>query len=133
MTKKIVDRLGGFDENFKICADFALCLAAHMSNAHQLIIWKEYAYFEAGGMSVFSEKAHRDWVHVTACALGLNDSEEELLYRKKMLPIRKVVPLLHHPNPVIRIGARHALKRRVANVLGMIGEDGQPRKWFRKL
>lgn len=132
MTRMLVDRVGGFNEDFKICADFALCLNAHMADAKQLIIWKEYAYFEAGGMSTYSEKAHHDWVHVTACALGLNDREEELLYRKKLLPIRKVLPLLRHPSPVIRIGARHALKRHVANVLGMIGDDGQPRKWFRK-
>ena len=133
MSKDLMLRLNGFDERFRISGDFDICLRAHMMNAKEHIIWKQYANFEAGGMSLFSEKVHDDMVAVTSSVLGLTADEKSRFRKKRLLPLRVLLRLLFHRNWIVRKAALHAIKRRVANICGMLDGDGQPKGVFKRM
>jgi len=121
MKKSLIERLGGFDESYKIGADYKMCLLAHLRNVRCRAIWKEYAEFsiETGVSHHLHDTEFKERVRVPTELFGLNNAEVEYLAREQMLPMRIIVKLLLHRNAIIRYGARHALKRRIARAIGV--------------
>lgn len=125
MRRTVIERLGFFDGTYRIAADFKLCLMAHLNNIKQLTIWKRYAEFSVSdGISNADSGEYEERVRVTAEVLRLRDREIETLRQRKLLPIRIITAFLFHRNPIIRYGAFHALKRRVAFSLGFLDSHG---------
>jgi len=135
MRKSLLERLDMFDDSYRIAADFKLCLLAHLGNARCVSVWREYAEFQnSNGISHSAldlELSER--VRVPTEVYGLSAKESELLASKQLLPMRIVMRMLFHRNGIIRYGARHAFKRRIADLVGMLDENGGPRPLFRKL
>lgn len=131
MRRSLIERLGGFDESFRISADYDLLLKAHFSNVKVRYDWRKYAFFNNEGVSANSPAARRDMVAVTAKHLGLNGRQQEMLARRRLLPLSKTVPLVLHSSPEVRLAARHAIKRWVAAHVGMLDDNGQPKALFR--
>lgn len=131
MRRSLIERLGGFDERFRISADYDLLLKAHFSNVKVRYDWRKYAFFNNEGVSANSPASRRDMVAVTAKHLGLNERQQEMLSRHRLLPLAKTVPLVLHPSPEVRLAARHAIKRWVAAHVGMLDDNGQPKALFR--
>lgn len=123
MTKNLILRLGLFDESYRIVSDFKLCLSAHLLDIKHVFIDRAYAEFSVGfGLSTSGDVEYAERIDVPAKMFGLNASERAMLGQYQLLPLRVLVPLLFHRNEAIRIGARHALLRRGAHLLGLIGE-----------
>lgn len=132
MRRNLLIRMGMFDERMRIASDFKLCLLAHLSNVKHLVVWTPYAEFSIGSgiSSVQLECEHSERVQVPSEIFGLTDNERDVLSQRQLLPWRVLCPLAFHRNNVIRIAARHALKRRVANFFGILDEHGSPRNFL---
>ena len=131
MQKSVFRDLGLFDASLKITADFKLCLLAHLANIRHCVIWKSFAEFTLGlGVSGLEhELEHAERVRVPCEVFRLTEKERDMLLKKQLLPFRILLPLVAHNNEIIRYGAQHAIKRRLANMLGLLDSKGGPR-WF---
>jgi len=127
MRSRVIENLGGFDETFKITADYDLCLRARLAGYRHLNVWKQYAFFSRGGLSQQLDRTKLDMARVVKKNLGLDEKEFQLLASKRLLPLRVVVPFLLSSDVDLRAGARHAIKRRIANLLGFLSSNGNPK------
>lgn len=132
MTRDLIQELGGFDVNYRIASDFKLCLKAHLKNEKHLFVARAFARFAVGGGLSTSDSVERnERLGISAELLGVQKKECSLLLSKQLLPWRVILPLLVHSNQVVRQGARYAIARRMANLVGLIDAQGGPRMWFR--
>lgn len=132
MTRDLIEELGGFDVNYRIASDFKLCLKAHLKNEKHLFIAKTFAQFAVGGgLSTSDSVERKERLNISAELLGVREKGHSLLLSKQLLPWRVILPLLVHSNHVVRQGARYAIARRMANLIGLIDAQGGPRIWFR--
>lgn len=127
MRQSLIERLGGFDERFRIVADLNLFLTAHLANATVRYDWRKYAEFNVGGVSSIAEPTFREMSAVVALRLGLSEEQREEVLRRRILPLAKTFPLVWHPSREIRFAARHAIKRWIAAHLGLLDEGGNPK------
>ena len=134
MTKTAIERSGLFNESYRIASDFELCLQAHLSNIPSVFIKRCYACFSTErGVSSIDKRERQERLDISRRLLNVPYSGEKLLFSKQLLPYRVIFRLLKHDNPIIRKGARYAMVRRIANILGMLDDMGGPRNAFQKL
>lgn len=131
MTKSLILRLGGFNEAYRIASDFELCLKAHLENIPCHFNSKQYACFSVGnGLSMAGGGERRERLEIAQKNLRIPRTATKLLFQKQLLPYKIIFSLMCHKNSIIRQGARYALARRIANVIGLLNNEGGPKSWF---
>ena len=128
MTRDLIQELGCFDAGYRVASDFKLCLKAHLMRERLLFVAKEFAEFSVGGgLSTVNSIERRERLEIAAELLGVREKDRPLLMSKQLLPLRIILPLLAHQDAVIRRGARYAMVRRIANMVGLLDAQGGPR------
>ena len=72
----------------------------------------------------------RERLEITQKMLRIPRTETKLLFQKQLLPYKIIFPLMWHKNSIVRQGARYAFARRLANVIGLLNDEGGPKSWF---
>ena len=127
MTKALVERLGYFNEVYRIASDFELCLKAHLANVQCLFLKKSYACFCVEGGASTESKERFERLEISARLLDVSECKRSCLYAKQLLPFATIFRLFMHQNAIIRQGAKYAFLRRVASMLGMLDKTGGPK------
>lgn len=129
--RTLLERLGGFDLSFPIAADYDLFLRVHLAATAVRYDMRKFAWFSPAGLSSDTAAARTDLAAVQMKNLGLAPREAEVLANRRLLPLRKVLPLVFHRGWEVRLAARHAVKRWLADRLGLLDAAGQPKGVFR--
>lgn len=111
-----VREVGGFDERYRLAADYDMVLKFHLLGKRIFFARKTIAVFSLGGMSTDGTGERFTEGPVTAENLGLSSTEAEVLKRYYVLPFRCVIKLLFHRDPTLRLGAVYMLARRTRYV-----------------
>lgn len=128
---EVVRRLGGFDEEFRLCADGDLCFKFHEAALPILYTFDEFTNYAAAGAS----ETNRDetWGEVTRFLqrhLRMNDEETARFRKVGFPPLRIVLPFLFHRDLAFRIGARFMLRRWARHGIRSLGRP-VPQGWKR--
>ena len=125
MKACLVSRMGGFDEQYKIVADYDLLLRALMSGARVSHFNAPFAFFSCDGLSSRDkESIARENLRVISENLNLKEDEAAGFFPKKVLPIRTCIKLLFNGSSEVRRSARYHLGRWCLNKIGLITENG---------
>lgn len=103
--------LGGFDLRYRIAGDYDSCLKLHLGGAKCRVFPEVYTRFSVGGLSRDLAAADAETVAALADRLALTSGEAEFVRRRRVLPLRRSLPLLVHRNRVIRRAAVHQLAK----------------------
>ena len=108
----LVRSLGGFDERYKVSADFDMMLKWHERGCNIRYVNEPIAFFAKGGFCQKSGGAlgHEN-LKIAADHFGLNERERRRLERYSVIPIRVVKRHLSHPDAALRKGARYMRRR----------------------
>jgi glycosyltransferase involved in cell wall biosynthesis len=117
-----VREIGGFDERFRMAADYDMILKFHFACKKIVFIDKIIGVFSIGGMSTNGTVVPLTESHVTAEKLGLSEKETDILQKYYVLPFRCALRLLFHRDPTLRIGALDMLARRLRYLIVKIRE-----------
>lgn len=125
MTTKVVKKLGGFDEQFHVAADYDLLLRALMEGCRVSHWDKAFSYFSRTGVSSTVINVLEDEI-LRLLAKNLHIQTEALRRgrKKRLLPLRVCVKLLSHRSAIVRKSARYQLARYILDVLGLIDDNG---------
>ena len=108
----LVRSLQGFDERFRICADWNLMLKAHESGAVYRFTYNPFAFYSMGGFSE-DEEGIDEVFSVLQEHIGFSD-EDVLKYRRKgYWPIHRMLPYLFHKDYSLRLSARYMIWKAV--------------------
>lgn len=110
MRTSLVQRLGGFDERYRICADWDLMFKAHEAAVSYHYTYKPFAFYSVGGVSECGDgNGSREVLSVLQRHIGLSDSEVTKYRNRGYWPMRKVLPYLGHKDWALRLSARYLL------------------------
>lgn len=119
MRTDTVRRQGGFDENYKIAADYKLLLRCHMDGASIKYLSGDKWMFACFGMSGLSEAnktlMYREFDLILCELLGLKLPLQE--GERMCLPLVTLLKLRSHSDFGVRISARYLLRNRVRRYL----------------
>ncbi len=107
-----VREVGGFDERYRLAADYDMVLKFHLMAKKIHYANKVIAVFSLGGMSTGGNEMAFTEGPVTAENLRLSKSETEVLLKHYVVPFRCAVKLLFHKDATLRLGALYMLLRR---------------------
>ena len=120
MRTDLVHRFKGFDERFRIAADYDLMLRLHLAARSVRYTSRTFAHFSAGGSCGQQvETMAGDFRRISAERLGLAEAEAVAYRRTGILPLRRSVAYLFHGDRAVRQGARRMLKRGLARLVGL--------------
>lgn len=106
----ICRHFGGFDERYRICADYDMMFKAHASALHFLYSTAPFADFAESGMSSQCVVETRNETNLCrAVHMHLSKSEQLLYDKRGAPPLRSIVPWLLHKDSAIRCSARHLI------------------------
>lgn len=107
MKTAIVRRCNGFDECYKVCADYDMAFKTHELQARYLYTTTPCAFYSVGG---FSESGSgcgaRDCLLIFRHHLNLADAEYAVYRKRGFYPIRRMLPFLFHPDLAFRLSSR---------------------------
>ena len=102
-TKKMLDKLGGFDETYHIAGDFDIIMRALLAGYRPVEIKDSIVSFRLGGMSSPSSWLKEDNVHVIEKNYGVSHKQAERAAEFGFLPKQTLLALLARttdfPNP----------------------------------
>lgn len=102
----------GYDERFKICADYDMLLKAHKSALRFQYLYEPFAEFSPGGVSSNSyEETDKDFMSCRANFLGLSEGEKIFYDKYGHPPLRAIIPYLFHKDEALRCSSRYLLKK----------------------
>ena len=112
MRTSFVRRMGGFDERYRICADWDMMLKAHERVVKHHYTFRPFAFYAVGGMSENGDG--RGWQEVTDVLqrhLRLTDKQTARFRRVGFPPLSRMLPMLFHRDPAFRMSARMMVLR----------------------
>lgn len=122
MRTSLVRELGGFEEKYRIFADYNLLIECHLRAVR--IIYKDepFAMFTRGGFSLSGNDGpfSKETLDISKRVVGLSDEDLEVFKRRIYYPIRKVLPFLFRKDPTLRFGALYMIARNVLWHLGFL-------------
>lgn len=125
MRTDFLRRLGGFDERYRIAADFDMVLRAMQSVAKISYRAKAFALFGVEGISSSSlSDCIAENIQVIRERWRLNEAEIQALVVRNRLPVRAILRYAVHPSPDIRRAARYHAVRFILDSLGLLRADG---------
>lgn len=116
-SKRAFEKVGLFDINYKLLADFKFTLNAHLLNLKYKIVNKKFAYYSLGGASSNWEKSRVEGAMIMAEVYGLCDFEKDNLISKHVLPIRICIRHLLHTSAAIRKSALWSLCKTIGGMI----------------
>lgn len=120
-----VREVGGFDERYRVAADYDMVLKFHFSGKKVFFVNKLIAVFSLGGMSTNGTALFTEGP-VTAARLRLSPSDTSILLAQYVIPLHTAVRLLFHVDPTVRIGALYMIGRWTRCL-----DKGGLKKWLR--
>lgn len=108
-----VREVGGFDERYRLAADYDMVLKFHLSGRKIHFVNKTIAVFSLGGLSTGGAEAPFTEGPVTAALLRLSGREKEMLLTHRIIPLRIAARLLFHPDPTLKVGAFYMIARKL--------------------
>ena len=120
MRTDLVRRFKGFDERFRIAADYDLMLRLHLAARSVRYTSRAFAHFSVGGSCGQQvETMAEDFRRISAERLGLAEAEAVAYRWTGILPLRRSIAYLFHGDRAVRQGARRMLKRALARLVGL--------------
>ena len=99
--------LGGFDEQYKLAADYDMQIKAQFDNLPHLYLEEPFALFAAGGTSAANEERTKAEIDsIVMRKLQLSERSLQRYRRRGFMPIRTMIVLLRHENPLLRAIAK---------------------------
>lgn len=120
MKTALLHEFGGFDERYRICADYDLLLKIHKARKAVCYIDSSFAFFYGEGASCDPVGLFGDIDLVVSKHLALNSKETVRLRIRHCPPIGKMLPYIFDKDKALRIGARAMVKVWVMNVLRVV-------------
>ena len=121
MQTKTIRRYGGFDERYRICADWDLMRKAHDNG---LTFWYTYhasANYGVGGASESGDGlAAKEVYAVSQKHLGLNDDRMTVFWKTKTLSWQMIFSYLRHRDYGYRLSASGMIKRKLESIARII-------------
>lgn len=106
-TKVLREYVGGFDERFKICADYDQMLKLHKAGCKVSYTNAIFACFGDDGLSSTNRKALLDDLNkVRNANFGFNEVEGEKIIKKRRLPWRLIIRYYNHKDYALRYVSR---------------------------
>ena len=120
MNTNMVRKLGGFDERYKIAADFDLMQKAFFGGFSVVEYMRAYCCDGLLGVSSDAIKANQEKDCVIINRFGLIGKEVEQLQESRIIPFRIIRSYLFSKFTVVRIAAWYQLLRIVAHKCGLL-------------
>lgn len=114
---KHVREFGGFDESYKICADWDMMNKAHQKCLNIQYTFEPFAFYASGGLS---ESGSQGWIEVTKVIqknLGMTDEQTQYYRKVGFTPLWKVVPYLFYNDLAYRLGAREMAWKYICHLI----------------
>lgn len=102
---------GGFDEQFRVAADYDVMIKAHLAALHIKFFDSIFAYYSDGGMSDNMESFLDDTSAVLSARFGLTSQEIDYSRKIGFPPARIIFRFLFFKEPFLRTAARQMAKR----------------------
>lgn len=119
MRTSLVRQCGGFDEVFKVFADYALFVESHLRGSRIRYVNAPFAVYSTSG---FSSEGHGTFpdecMRISHHLLGVSNREIEQFRRTAYFPLKRVIPYIFHRDATLRLGAFCMLAK---NILGHLG------------
>lgn len=110
--------IGGFDEEYRFCADGDMMLKLHKRNSHFHYTFRAFANFSSGGANEkFREEVARETNLILSRHFMLTDDEKKVLAKTRAMPIRIARRFIFSRDLALRISARWAFAERMWNWL----------------
>lgn len=109
---EVMREFGGFDERYRICADYDLTLKLHLANRRIKFVDRSFACYAHGGLSdrCVAERC-KESCQVAGERLGLGVWAKSFRARRGFPPFPSVFAYLFHANSSIRKAARYVWRR----------------------
>lgn len=125
MRRELIMRLGGFDEQYRVIADYDLEMRALLLGTSVLEVNEPFAYYNTGGFSNnCDDRIIIETRLMLSNLLGLRECEYENVRPKAVLPLRIVKRYIFNKSIIVRKAARFQFKRWLANCVGLINDKG---------
>jgi len=111
MRTEFVRQLGGFDERFRICADYDMLLKAHLSAARFHFAKDIVARYSLTGASGTENASEMDIRAIMREQLHLTAAETDLYRMRRFPPVRIALRYCFHRDEGVRTSARFMLRR----------------------
>ena len=121
MKTAVVRGCDGFDERYKVCADYDMAFKTHEMHALYRYTTTPFAFYSAGGFSE-SDNGYggRDCFSIFRCHLHLSDAEYASYRKRRFYPIRKMLPFLFCPDLAFRLSSRMMARRWIKFYLRLV-------------
>ncbi len=121
MRTSVIRKMRGFDEKFRIVADYDMQLKVHFANEPHLYLEEPFALFADGGMSaVYQKNAIREMAFVLMERLGISERELSRYRSDGVMPLRRITTLVQHENPLLKTIGKRARAMWVKNILRVV-------------
>ena len=110
---KHVRAFGGFDETYRICADWDMMNKAHKAGLNILYTFTPFAFYSSGGLSESDPRGGAEVKAIIQKHLGMTDEETQLYKEIGFPPLKRVFPFLFSHDLAYRIGAGKMLRRNI--------------------
>lgn len=125
MKRDLIERCGGFDEAYRVIADYKLEMKAILGGTEIFESSEPFAYYNTTGYSNgCDEKILLESRRMLGELLNLRGVEIERVRPRGVVPLRVVLKYLRHESAQVRSAAKFQLKRYVADIFGLIDENG---------
>lgn len=118
MRTEVVRQFGGFDERYRLCADYNLMLKCHLAGCRIRYVRQPYAKFGLGNTGSMDDSAFdHDRRGILSEQLGLSPEAVAEAMRADALPVGVATRYLLHCDWGVRVSAREMMKRRLIGFL----------------
>lgn len=125
LIKTVIARgLHGFDEKFRIAADYDILLRAMLVGVKIVLQMEAFAFFCPFGFSAANKDLSAENLAIVAKNLGLKKEDAIYYAKKNLLPLGKCLGLLFHKSSAIKFAAKYYLIRWIANLIGLVRPNG---------
>ena len=125
MRKEVMLDVGGFDERYKVAADCNMLLGLILKGSRVKFISKPYTYYSSSGFSSGNKLIEVEYKRLLQEHLAITDAEAELLFRRRLLPLRVIIRYLLRKEPCIRKAIRFHIARYILSMLCCIDKSGR--------
>lgn len=125
MRKEVMQRFGGFDERYRIAADCNMLLEMILAGSRVQFIPKAYTHYASSGFSSGNSSLPSEYKRLLQERLDISKEESEVLYRKRLLPLRIIIRYLFRREPSIKVAIRFHAIRFFLSLFGFVDNNGR--------
>lgn len=114
---KVVRQVGGFDERWRISADFDQSWKLHLAGYKIRYYFEPYSFFTLGGLSSNHDRLMQDVCAIQKKHLRLTDQQLADLRDHQIVPIATCLRFLVHSDYALRTSARYCIRFHIRKYL----------------